>query len=319
LESYGWESWKDRKDKTHKNGYIKYYWVGALELAFMSLEYYTHTEDTEFLYEKAIPFAIEFLTFYNEHYKTDTKGKLFISPAQANETWWDCDNPMTELAGLYGVIESLERLPENSLSAENKKFVSELKQKLPELPLMKSKAGNTQLAPAYRFAKKANIENPELYAVFPFRLISYEKPNVEWGIEAFKHRGDRGALGWRQDDIFASYLGLTDEAINYLVQRAKNKHEQSRFPAFWGPNYDWIPDQGHGGILTKGVQTLVMQCEGKRIDLFPAFPAEWNCDFKLHAPYKTTVEGRLKNGKLERLKVTPKEREKDVRIMLNQQ
>ncbi|MDR0703844.1 MAG: hypothetical protein LBF88_02540, partial [Planctomycetaceae bacterium] len=84
---------------------------------------------------------------------------------------------------------------------------------------------------------------------------------------------------------------------------------------FWGPNYDWIPDQDHGGILTKGVQSLVMQCDGKRIDLFPAFPADWDCDFKLNAPYKTTVEGQLKNGKLINLKVTPKEREKDVRNM----
>jgi hypothetical protein len=39
-------------------------------------------------------------------------------------------------------------------------------------------------------------------------------------------------------------------------------------------------------------------------------------DFKLNAPHKTTIEGQLKNGKLINLKVTPKEREKDVRILL---
>jgi hypothetical protein len=64
-----------------------------------------------------------------------------------------------------------------------------------------------------------------------------------------------------------------------------------------GPNYDCIPDQDHGGILTKGVQSLVMQCEGKQIDLFPAFPSKWDCEFKLRAPYQTIVEGKLKNGK----------------------
>jgi hypothetical protein len=223
---------------------------------------------------------------------------------------------MPELAGMYAVIGKLERLPENALTTDRRKFVSELKQKLPELPRMKSPDDKTMLAPAGRFDQLRNVENPELYAVFPFRLISYGKPNVEWGIEAFKHRKDRGAFGWRQDDIFASYLGLTDEARNHLVQRAKNKHEKSRFPVFWGPNYDWIPDQDHGGILTKGVQSLVMQCDGKRIDLFPAFPADWDCDFKLRAPYNTTVEGKLKNGKLVQLKVTPKEREKDIRNIL---
>jgi hypothetical protein len=221
---------------------------------------------------------------------------------------------MPELAGMYAVIGKLERLPENALTTDRRNFVSELKQKLPELPRMKSPDDKTMLAPAGRFDQLRNVENPVLYAVFPFRLISYEKPDAEWGIEAFKHRKDRGAFGWRQDDIFASYLGLTDEARNHLVQRAKNKHKQSRFPVFWGPNYDWIPDQDHGGILTKGVQSLVMQCDGKRIDLFPAFPANWDCDFKLRAPYNTTVEGKLKNGKITELKVVPEARRKDVII-----
>jgi hypothetical protein len=113
-----------------------------------------------------------------------------------------------------------------------------------------------------------------------------------------------------------AYLGLAEQAREYLVKRARNKHALSRFPVFWGPNYDWVPDQDHGGILTKGVQSLVMQCDGKKIDLFPAWPGAWDCDFKLHAPYKTTVEVTLKNGKITKLVVTPKEREKDVRVLL---
>jgi hypothetical protein len=315
--TYGWKpTYQERKDKLQIAGWHKYEWVGGLEIANMMLEYYEYTEDEKFLTEKTIPFATEILTFFNEHYKTDSDGKLFMSPSQAVETWWDCDNPMPELSGIYAVIERLEKLPESLLTTDKRKFVAELKQKLPEIPTTKSPDGNVMLAPAQRFAQKRNIENPELYAVFPFRLFSYEKPNVEWGIEAFQHRQDRGASGWRQDDVFASYLGLTDEAVNHLVKRARNKHAQSRFPVFWGPNYDWIPDQDHGGILAKGVQSLVMQCDGKRIDLFPTFPANWNCEFKLNAPYKTTVEGQLKNGKLINLKVTPKEREKDIRVLL---
>jgi hypothetical protein len=314
LESYGWESWKTREDKLQKSGFHKYEWVGGLEIANMALEYYEYTEDEKFLTDKAIPFAIEILTFFNEHHKTDSNGKLFLSPAQAVETWWDCDNAMPEVAGLHAVVERMERLPENLLTADKKKFVSELKQKLPAIPTTKSPAGNLMLAPGQRFDQKRNVENPELYAVYPFNLISRFKPNVEWGIEAFKYRADRGAFGWRQDDIFASYLGLTDEAKTHLVKRARNKHTQSRFPAFWGPNYDWIPDQDHGGILCKGVQSLIMQCDDKQIVLFPTFPEDWDCDFKLNAPYKTTIEGQLKNGKLTNIKVTPKEREKDIII-----
>ena len=42
---------------------------------------------------------------------------------------------------------------------------------------------------------------------------------------------------------------------------------------------------------------------------------EWDVDFKLHAPGKTTVHGRLKGGKVLDLVVTPTARRDDVVIM----
>ncbi len=123
---------------------------------------------------------------------------------------------------------------------------------------------------------------------------------------------DRGHFGWRQDDIFMAYLGLTDEAREYLVGRARSHDRGERFPAFWGPNYDWTPDQDHGGILMKAVQAMLMQTEGHDIFLLPAWPEDWDADFKLHAPERTVVEGTVRNGKLETLKVTPEARRKDV-------
>ena len=37
------------------------------------------------------------------------------------------------------------------------------------------------------------------------------------------------------------------------------------------------------------------------LHLFPAWPAEWNVDFKLHAPGKTVVECVYRGGKVEKL------------------
>jgi hypothetical protein len=48
------------------------------------------------------------------------------------------------------------------------------------------------------------------------------------------------------------------------------------------------------------------------IRLVPAWPKDWNASFKLHAPKNTTVEGRVENGKVTDLKVTPESRSKDV-------
>jgi hypothetical protein len=46
--------------------------------------------------------------------------------------------------------------------------------------------------------------------------------------------------------------------------------------------------------------------------LLPAWPLEWDVDFKLHAPRSTMVEVSLRNGKIIELKVTPESRRADV-------
>ena len=64
-----------------------------------------------------------------------------------------------------------------------------------------------------------------------------------------------------------------------------------------------------------GIQEMLLAPEpGKdgKLHLFGGWPAEWDVDFKLHAPGKTLVEASLKGGKLVSLKVTPASREKDI-------
>jgi hypothetical protein len=90
-----------------------------------------------------------------------------------------------------------------------------------------------------------------------------------------------------------------------------------RFPTFWGPGHDWVPDHNWGGSGMIGLQEMLMQTDGTKIYLFPAWPKEWNVQFKLHAPFNTTVEGVLENGKIKELKVTPEERRKDIQMMIN--
>ncbi|MGC9004290.1 MAG: DUF5703 domain-containing protein [bacterium] len=315
MDTYGWEKpASEREDKLQSSRWHKYEWVGGLELVNMMLDYYEFTEDEEFLREKLIPVAREVILFFNNFYRTDADGKLVMEPAQALETWWECRNPMPEIAGLHCVTARLLSLPQDKMPEDFRQFLEEFRNKIPPLPVREVE-GVRMLAPAERYSLKMNVENPELYAVFPFRLVSFEKPNRELGIEALRHRLDRGNFGWRQDDIFMAYLGLAEEAKDYIVGRARAKNPLCRFPAFWGPNYDWTPDQDHGGVLMKALQAMLMQTEGKKIFLFPAWPKEWDVHFKLYAPYRTTVEGKLEGGKLIELRVEPAERLKDVVVI----
>jgi hypothetical protein len=313
-ETYGWTPFEERKDKLQTSGWHKWEWVCGPELVCLMLDYYDHTQQEPFLREKILPLAKEVMLFFENYYKLDDNGKLLMHPSQAVETWWNCTNPMPEVAGLRAMSRRILELPDKLLAAKERTYWQTARKKIPNIPLGQ-RDGIRMLIPAEKYAQKSNIENPELYAVFPFRQYAIGKPDIELALEALKHRWDRGNSGWRQDDIFMAYLGLTDQARDNLVARAKNKHPGSRFPAFWGPNYDWIPDQDHGGVLLKAFQSMLLQTEGRKIILTPAWPKEWDGDFKLHAPYKTTVEGSIRGGKITKLKVTPKSRRKDVTIM----
>jgi hypothetical protein len=312
-ETYGWTPFDRRLDKLQESGWHKWEWVGGLELCWMMLGYYDHTLDRDFLRRTALPFTREILTFFEQHYPTNAQGQLVMHPSQALETWWHCTNAMPELAGCRAVTERLLALPAELASASDRELWQRLRTKLPPLPLREVN-GRRALAPAEFFADKRNIENPELYPVFPFRLFAFNRPNADWATEALHQRWDRGNHGWRQDDIFMAYLGLTDEAREYLVGRARSHDRGERFPAFWGPNYDWTPDQDHGGVLMKTFQAMLLQSDGPRIFLLPAWPKDWNVEFKLHAPQRTLVECVYRDGKVQSLRVTPASRRADVEL-----
>ena len=285
------------------------------------LDYVSHTGDAAFLRDTALPFADQILLFYDEYYDTED-GELVIHPAQALETFWDCTNPMDAVSGLRAVTARLLALPSDQLSAGRRSSLELFAGKLPELPTCEVD-GVEMLAAAHVFADERNVENPELYAVFPFRLVSYEKPNAALGVAALHARTHRGYFGWRQDDLFTAYLGLADEAQKALVSRCRHRdhdsldrggRNRSRFPGFWGPNYDWYPDQTHGGVLAATIQSMLLQVDGDRIFLCPAWPSDWDADFRLHAPRQTVISGQVRNGKIVSWSITPEHRRSDVTV-----
>ena len=85
-----------------------------------------------------------------------------------------------------------------------------------------------------------------------------------------------------------------------------------RFPAFWPETIDWAPDHNWGGSGMISMQEMLMQTHGGKIRLLPAWPADWDVDFKLHAPHQTVVEGKVRGGKAIQLNVTPESRRDDV-------
>lgn len=317
--NYGWD--RTGKPLSHvDNRYIRSYWQGGLELVALMLETYRHTADPLLLREQLLPVARAVLRFYVEHYPLDAAGKLHLSPTQSLETWWEAENPTPELAALHSLLPALLDLPAADLQPADRESWRQLQTRVPALPLAQVD-GRTLLRAAERHEDVAkNSENPELYAVFPYRVLGVGRPALETGQWTFTRRMFPDTGGWRQDAVHAALLGLTETAAFYVTKNCNDGNvTPARFKGFWGPNYDWVPDFDHGSVSRLALQAMLVQTVGPRIYLFPAWPAErWNVSFKLHLPARTVIEAELRDGKLTRLEVTPSERRTDIVVMLGQ-
>jgi len=321
-EDYGWHPEKNKKPDLIRGKHIRYEWQGGIELTAMMLQYYHHTLDTEFLNKTLLPFAKQIIMFYDNRYKRDEEGKLIIYPANALEDVWDCTNPTPEVAGLRFILPQLIDL---SSDVHEKNNYFGLLNAIPELESDISEAGKKYILPARKGKERRdNCEKPECYAIFPYRLYGVGLPDLEIAKETFSlspkaMRGQPRNDGWVQDAIFAACVGDVDGASERLVARSKKVHEVSRFPGFWTPTYAWVPNQDHGGVNMIALQHMLIQTEpwSDKIHLCSAWPKEWDCSFKLHAPGKTIVQGKVENGKLVDLIVTPESRKKDIINYLN--
>ena len=302
---YGWDRAGHKPDEV-QCPYWKYAWQQGLELTALMLDYYDHTGDKEFLTSELIPMANSVLRYYDTRFQRDAGGKLVINPAQSIETYWyGVTNDLPSVAGLADICPRLLKLPaaESDLA-----FWKKMQAATPAIPVR-----DGRIQPAEKFdPSRHNCENPELYALWPFRLYGVGLPDLATGVATFHQRIEKSSSGWQYDGQSAAILGLAAEARDILLKKILNSYAAFRFPAMWGPNYDWLPDQDHGSNIMLTLQNMVLQRGGDKIHVLPAWPAEWNVSFKLHAPGNTTVEGVYRGGKLQDLKVTPESRRKDV-------
>lgn len=302
---------KGKPDGLTDNQYIRRYWQGGLEMSMIMLDYYTFTGDKHFASDTLIPFASAILKFYDEHWPRKN-GKLHFEPAQSLETYWKAVNPMAAVAGIKKVATGMLQLDHSLTSTNSRKEWRNMLRDLPPVPEGKDKEGKNILLPAVDYSDKHNMENPELYAIFPYRLYGIGKPDLEMAIRTFDYRAYKQTGGWQQNAIQAAMLGLTKVAAKDVMYNFSETNKDFRFQAMWGPDYDWVPSQDNGAVAMQALQDMLMQYNGNKIYLLPAWPKGWDVSFRLHAPGNTTVTCTVKNGKIIQLDVKPQPREEDI-------
>jgi len=317
---YGWKRPEGYDKGMEYNAWLEYEWDTVLEFCLMMLEAERYNRQS---IKQYLPLIESSVIFFDEHYQylakqrgsktLDAQGHLVLYPGSGAETYKMTYNASSTIAGLKTVLTRLLELPDSLLSADKK---IQWKQMLDRIPPISFRlfGGHTTIAPALHWERINNTESPQLYPIFPWGIYGFGKPGLDTAINTYKYDSDvlkfRSHIGWKQDVIFAARLGLREEAERLIL--LKMKDADRRFPAFWGPGYDWVPDHNWGGSGMIGMQEMLVQTDGKKVILFPAWPKNWDTHFKLHAPYETTVEVDLQGGKLKLLKVTPESRKKDV-------
>jgi hypothetical protein len=278
----------------------------------------------------------------------DDKGRLVIFPGNATESHAGTSNDAPTVAGLHALSAALLELPDGVGTAGQRAFWKSFRSTLPAVPIQEWK-GVRQLAPADSWQSQRpdfNMEMPHLYPVYPFHVYGVGLPDLDLARDAFQH-GDtctvkqKNHFCWYQGGLFAARLGLIETARDYALAKflhprhpdpverngwatqkalspwelrwARDDWEKPRYPAFWdGMTFCGRPDMDHGGAAMAQLQEMLLQTPGDKLHLFPAWPADWDVDFKLHAPRQTVVEGSLRGGALQSLKVTPESRAADV-------
>lgn len=310
---FGWDNPKDEVESR----WMRYHIQGSMEVIAEMLDEYDVTGNAEFAMDKLVPLADAIVTYYGEHWPRAADGKIRMSPSQSIETYQlDAVNPTPDIAGLKSILPRLLALPVGLTTGDERARWAKVLEDLPPIamgttakgkipPLGKGDAdGKPVILPAEKYGKTENVENPELYTVFPYKLYEVDKPDLELARNTYAARLFPQDTCWGQDGVEAALLGLTDDAKKAAVAEFTFYGDQ-RFKWFWKPGHDWIPDLDNGGNGMLTLQNMLMQTEGKKMLLAPAWPKDWTADFKLHAPDNTVVEGHVEGGKLSRLVVTP--------------
>lgn len=282
---------------TERNAWLEYLWDTSLEFCQMILLANKYSGMDVGPYEEMIS---QCLKFFDLHYQYLAKQrgskalnadkKLTIFPGSGAETYKMAYNPSSTLSALQTVLRTWGK-------------DTAMLNRIPEIPLHVID-GDTCIAPAIAWDRIQNEETPQLYPVFPWRIYGLGRPHLNIARNTYKKDPQAIAMhsskGWKQDNIWAACLGLEAEAVELNTEKWSDG--PFRFPVFFDRGFDWSPDVNKGGAAMIGLQEMLLQetPEGELM-LFPCWPKQWNCKFRLHATNGRVVEAEIKDGKISKV------------------
>lgn len=233
-------------NRTRENGgthFTSHIFVQGAELVQQMFDYAAFSGDESYLREVTAPWLHEVVLFYLSYLKPGDDGLYHFEPANAVETWWKVRDPATMTVALrYCFWHTLNHGERFGYSADFLATVRDRLEKLAPIPTGIWKVRNfrpeerpananpwdqtiidaiepsdAHYAPAANILDeklRRNMENPELYIIYPFALVDANAPKADFdrAVLTFQARAYPNTAGWSQCGIQAARLRLPDTA-----------------------------------------------------------------------------------------------------------
>jgi hypothetical protein len=289
-------------------------------------EYSLYKGDENYIKEKVYPFMREICLFYAYHLKKDENGTYYIYPSNAHENFWRVMNPQTDLAAIKSCFPILINMYDKygGDRIERDRF-EEILNHLAPFPKGK---WLTKITPNIRditwhgttvvgvdttidmFAqaiivgdnKVHNYHGIDYYTVYPFELTLPGDNDYQTAVNTFENRFYQHTTNLlmekpilQHDMVPAALLGLSKEARNCLAEYISKDpinfnvvyRYQQPSAVLWGE-----------GIASPSLALNLMLLQSQRgiVQLFPAWPQNWDASFKLRAEGPLIVEASKEKG-----------------------
>lgn len=106
---------------------------------------------------------------------------------------------------------------------------------------------------------------------------------------------------WEKSYVYISGGKDADKITQgYALQRYMNLcgGKGRIFPAFYGPNYDWLPDQDNGANMNMAIAKSLVQENDEKIFLLPAWNKSMDVSFRLPVGKNNFITVVYKKGKM---------------------